>query len=136
MPAIDNTEDIIDSRDIIERIEELEAICLPVRNVETGEDELDPSYTESEREDAAEELATLKAVAVVGEDYIADWEHGEALIRDSYFEDHARELAHDCGMVDEKVRWPMDHIDWEAVAETLKQDYTELDFDGVTYWAR
>jgi hypothetical protein len=27
-------------------------------------------------------------------------------------------------------------IDWEQAAYELKQDYTEVNFDGVSYWIR
>lgn len=114
---ITNTEDIIDSRDVIARIEYLS----------------DEDYTRSAMEET--ELATLRALASEGEG-CADWEYGEALIRDSYFEDYARELAEDIGAIDRKATWPNQYIDWEAAAEALQQDYTSIDFDGVTYWVR
>jgi hypothetical protein len=59
-----------------------------------------------------------------------------ALIRDSYFEDYARQLAEDIGAIDSKASWPNNHIDWEDATDALKQDYTEVDFDGVSYWIR
>lgn len=34
------------------------------------------------------------------------------------------------------TEWPLRHIDWDAAAEELKQDYTSVEFDGVTYWIR
>lgn len=69
-------------------------------------------------------------------DGCADWRHGEALIRDSYFETYAQQLADDIGAISRDAKWPTNHIDWEAAAEELKQDYTSVDFDGTTYWIR
>lgn len=111
-----NNDDVIDSRSVIARIDELE-----------GEDELD--------DDDREELAALRAFAEEGES-LSDWQYGETLIRDSYFEDYARELAEDIGAVNPNASWPLTYIDWEAASDALKMDYTSLDFDGVTYWGR
>jgi antirestriction protein len=114
--GITNTEDMIDSRDVIERIAELEA-----------DDERD--------EYEAEELAALKAFAEQGEGF-ADWQYGEVFIRDSYFEDYARELAEDMGAITGDESWPATCIDWERAARELRMDYTPIGFDGVDYWAR
>lgn len=86
---------------------------------------------ESERE----ELTSLQALA---EDASSspDWIHGETLIRDSYFEDYARELAEDIGAIKSDAQWPNNCIDWKEAAELLQQDYTSMEFDGITYWIR
>ena len=116
--SIDNSADIIDSRDIIERIAYLE---------------IDPGN--NDEEDAAE-LAALKSLEEDAEGYCPDWRHGASLIRDTYFEEYARQLAEDIGAIDRNATWPACHIDWEAAAEALQQDYTSVEFDGVTYWVR
>lgn len=115
--AIDGTEDVIDSRDIIERIEYLE-----------GLDERD--------EEEAEELTGLKSFAEDMEGYLPDWKHGEAVIRDTYFRDYAQELAEDIGAIDRNASWPNNHIDWDAACDALKQDYTSAELFGHTYWGR
>jgi hypothetical protein len=132
---ISNTDDVIDSRDVIERIEELEAIALPIHNVETGEDELDPNVTDDERADAVAELALLKTLAEEAEGYAPDWQYGEMLVRDSYFTDYARELLEDCGDIPKNLPHYIE-IDWDATARNIQQDYTSVEFDGVTYWIR
>lgn len=116
---ISNSDDVIDSRDVIERIKELEEII----------DDGSPTHAEKE------ELQALKKLESEAEGS-PDWEYGETLVRDSYFEDYAEELARDTGSVDDNAKWPMNHIDWEAAADELKQDYTSVDFDGVDYWIR
>lgn len=58
------------------------------------------------------------------------------LVRDSYFEDYAQELAEELDLVKRDVHWPYNCIDWEQAARELKQDYSSADFDGVTYWYR
>lgn len=117
---IDNTADTIDSREVIARIDYLEN--------ELTTDEI----TEEEEE----ELQALKALASEAADYAADWQYGETLIRDSYFEDYARELAEDIGAIDPDAGWPNSYIDWGRAAEALQMDYTSVEFDGITYWIR
>jgi len=114
--------DVIDSRDVIARIEELE------------NDRDDKNVGLLEREVA--ELEALTALADEASDYAPDWQYGATLIRDSYFEDYAQELAEDIGAIDSNATWPNNCIDWERATRELQMDYTEVDFDGVTYWIR
>jgi hypothetical protein len=125
---ISSRDDIIDSRDVIARIEELES-------------ERDGLDTDEERntwdnDSEGEELKALKGLAEEAEGY-GDWAYGEALIRDSYFAEYAEQLAEDIGDYNSReVRWPYTCIDWGKAAEELKRDYTSVEFDGVTYWMR
>ena len=113
------TDDVIDSRDVIEAIDELRAL-------EDGE---------GLTEDDAEVLAALCVFAAEACE-VSDWQYGETFVRDDYFEDYARELAEDCDMVPADAGWPLRCIDWEQAARELRMDYTSYTFDGVTYWAR
>jgi hypothetical protein len=125
---ITNDTNVIDSREIIERIADLEgADCESDRPDGEGCDDTDCPTCYGE---AGEELAKLRELASEGEQSSEDWRYGAALIRDSYFEDYARELA------DEAEGWPYDYIDWERAADALQMDYTPVEFDGVTYWTR
>lgn len=114
---ISNSDDVIDSRDVIERINFLES----------DEESLD--------EEGKTELKVLKELEEEASGS-PDWKYGETLIRDSYFEDYARELADDIGAVDSKAGWPNNCIDWEKAAEELQQDYMSVNFDGIDYWIR
>ncbi len=115
-----NTDDIIDSRDVIERIKELES-SIEI-DTEDGADSVE-----------VEELATLKALAEEGESS-SDWPHGEILIRDSHFQDYAREYGEDCCEIPTHEHWPLYCIDWEQTARELQQDYVRIEFDGIDYW--
>ncbi|MDX1492955.1 MAG: hypothetical protein R3253_02695 [Longimicrobiales bacterium] len=121
---ITNTDNLIDSREVIARIEELES-------------EIE-EYREAGDEDYAgelmEELEPLKAFAEEAEGCTPDWLYGAALIHDDYFEEYAEQLARD--IYDLPEHWPVCHIDWEAAANALKMDYTAIDFNGETYWTR
>lgn len=83
----------------------------------------------------AQEYRALKALADEAEDYAPDWTYGAQLIRDSYFVTAMQELCEEIGDFPNGV--PSYYvIDWEATARNLRVDYTEVDFDGVTYWVR
>lgn len=117
MAEINNTEDLIDSRDVIERIKELEA--------------------QDKDEQEAEELAALKELNREGEDTFGEeWEYGVTLVHEDYFEDYAQEFAEDIGAIDRNAQWPLQYIDWEEAADALKMDYSEVDFDGQAYYGR
>lgn len=130
--APSNFDDIIDSRDIIERIKELKAHRA---GYERSEDNSFRDWRD-ECEDEATELAVLLALQEAAEGYSEDWRDGAALIRDSYFKTYAQELADDIGALKDTDSWPMRCIDWEQAARELQQDYTSVEFDGVTYWVR
>lgn len=120
---VDNSQDILDSRDIIERIAELERL----KAADTDGDSFD-EY------DDQDELDALYALAEEAE-HAEDWEYGATLIRDSYFEEYGQDLAVDIGYLDgDKEMY--DFIDWERWAEHIQQDYFPVEFDGVTYWVR
>jgi antirestriction protein len=145
-----NGMNLIDSRDIIERIESLELDLEIAADMEAGK--LQQRWTlwhawtnkpetyldEGEQETIQAELKILKSVEEEAEGYASDWQYGETLIRCTYFKDYAQELAEDCGMVTKDSNWPNRHgyIDWDRAARDLQVDYTSVDYDGIEYWIR
>lgn len=125
---LNNSEDILDSRDIIARIEHLQQLRQP-GPVDLGDD------NDTDQDTLFAELTALEKLAAEAEG-CADWEHGEALIRESYFQDYAMQLAEDIGAIKGDESWPLSCIDWEKAARELKYDYTTVDFDGVDYLIR
>ena len=90
----------------------------------------------------AEETAELEALESLLSDikgysgyeqWNGDWYPG-TLIRYSYFTDYAREVAEESGSVLDNAKWPNNCIDWGQAARELQQDYSQVEFDGVTYW--
>lgn len=173
--SIDNSEDIIDSRQVIERIDTLkdsleadyradhectdcdgqglirqsipgdpahQVTCITCDgNGHTADPAGFDAWVATTAEAGPEpndatEYRALVALQEEAEYNASDWTHGATLIRDSYFEEYARQLAEDIGAIDPKAGWPNTFIDWEAAAEALQQDYTQVEFDGVTYWIR
>ncbi len=140
MPDISNTEDILDVRDIIERFEELENAR---ENACDGEDDAaDAEKLKAfDESDEGEEYASLKTLLddLKGgggdEKWRGAW-YPVTLIRDTYFEKYAEQLADDIGAIDSNATWPLNCIDWEQAACELKMDYSTVEYGGVTYWYR
>lgn len=126
---ITNTDNVIDSRDIIERIEELQELY-----DETLEN--DPSGSKLAlwlQGDDGTEYRILTTLAEECSDYAVDWEHGEALIHEDYFEQYMDEMIDDCEDIPKNLpSYLIITVDYDA----LKMDYTEVDFDGETYYIR
>lgn len=120
--TISNSDDVIDSRDVVERIEELRA-------------ELDDE-TGTAGDDEKAELLALEELQEAARGYCPDWEYGATLIRDSYFKEYTQELADDIGAIDHNAGWPCNCIDWDEAARQLQIDYTSVEFDGIAYWVR
>ena len=128
---ISNSQDVIDSRDVIARIAELEEERTDIEGQPDSTDTL-----AAWDEDYGDELKGLVALAEEAEGYAADWKYGETLIRDSYFTEYAEQLADDLGCIPVNAAWPMSCIDWDEAARQLQQDYTQVSFGGVDYWIR
>ena len=150
-----------DSRDVEERIEELEAIQQAHDDARADVDEARAEYEAEPTDDNEQRLAEASAalestdpldaddaqelaelIAFRDELDGGDWKYGTQLVLDSDFEEHARELARelaeDCGDLprDATNRWPFTCINWTHAAKELQQDYTSAELDGRTYWCR
>jgi hypothetical protein len=137
--AVSEGVDIIDSRDVIARIEELESerACFDPDSRITDPTEADFAKAREEWDEGedGEELKRLRSLADDASDS-PDWEHGESLISEHHFEDYARQLAEDIGALEDCDHWPATCIDWERAAEQLQQDYTSVTYGDTTYWIR
>jgi hypothetical protein len=125
--SLDLTADIIDVRDIIARIEELEL--------------------EVEANGEGEHIAEWKALTAIMDDlkgsggdeqWRGDW-YPVTLIRDHYFTDYCRELVQDIGDLPKDIPAYI-AIDWDATADNLRVDYSSVEIAcndrWVTYWYR
>ena len=139
--TISHLDDIIDVRDIIARVEELREERDDLQTALDGGSQEDINALAEWETDNAEELAELESLlddlnGMGGdEQWEGDW-YPVTLIRGSYFQDYAQELAEECGMIDTNAKWPMTCIDWEQAARELKYDYSSVEVNGVTYWTR
>jgi hypothetical protein len=124
---INNTDDTIDVRDIIERFEELED-AMPEDDAEVK------NWTDLHE---WMELASLLSDLCGNggdEQWRGDW-YPVALIRDSYFTEYTRDMLVDCGTIPHDLpSWV--HIDWDATAREVMMDYSCVTIDRVTYYYR
>jgi len=123
---IENTEDVIDVREVIARVEFLE-----------GGEEVDQDADSEDQRELSALVGLLGDLKGKGGD--AEWRgawYPLTLIRDSYFEENAKEWAKETGAINMDAWWPNNHIDWKAAVEELRMDHTQVDFGGVTYWYR
>lgn len=134
--TISNDDDVIDSRDVIERIQQLKD---EIEAAEANADGFSGSQVGGPDDpvdaDTRNELAKLEAFAEEGESAAPDWKYGETLIRDDYFTEYAQELVSDIGDLPKNIPGYL-VIDWDQTAENIQQDYTSVEWDGVTYWVR
>ena len=129
---IDNTQNIIDVRDIIERVEELESSIQDYEN-EDGDIELRDEHI-SQKEELEELRGVLSELAGYGgdEQFEGDW-YPVSLIHDNYFETAMDELLEDIGDIPRDLPCYLTiTVDYVA----LKQDYSSVDIGSETYWYR
>lgn len=145
--SINKGDNIIDSRDVEKKIEELQDQFsgTPFANSDYSSVRLKEILNETPiewreacecwDESEIEELIYWVEFKEEGEGY-SDWIHGATFIADEHFQDYAQELAEEIGAINRNESWPNNCIDWEQAANELKQDYTAIEVDGDTYWVR
>lgn len=138
-------DDLVNTRKIIERIDDLE--------MENSDDDGEMTHVDQWEESARKEYRGLAAVVhEVGEKACRD---GVALVNERYFTAHIKDEYLEIGPeyyedeTDDRgrptyrkrhvqngelfARSPFKFIDWEAVAQDEWSDYSQLEVDGVTY---
>ena len=145
---IDNFADMLDSRDIIARIEWLkedrethaDSIAAASEYAEESP-EYDALMTTGRADwDAtsldAKELYALTAFAKECEGAgVPDWEYGATLIRYSCFTEYVQDMLEDCASLARDLPWYIE-INWDATARNVRYDYMCVEFGDVTYWVR
>ena len=120
---LDLTADVIDIRDIIARVEELEPQVDAI-----GEGEHIAEWNMLTRI-----LYELKGYGG-DEQWRGDW-YPITLIDDRYFVEYVQDLLDDCGELPRDLPHYIE-IDWRATARNIQTDYSSVDVDGRTYWYR
>lgn len=140
-------DDIIDSRDVIERIRQLEDERDYIKDQLDEVEQTEPIDVEKklkleqelkdfdEDEDLGGQLRKLKKLESECENE-GDWKYGMTLIADHYFEQHARNEAEELCDMKQASEWPLNCIDWERAARELQHDYSSVEFGETTYWYR
>jgi hypothetical protein len=135
----------IDTRDLIETRDELKQEILDSfledfphyeEKTESFEDILfEEEEIESWKEDWQEELDKISCIDEIENEIGSEFDFGVTLISEDYFTDYTEDLLKDCGYISNDFpSWI--EIDWEATAENVGQDYSELEYEGKTYLYR
>ena len=139
----------LDTRDLLERREELKQSVLDsfLENFphyeEMTNDFEDILFEEEEIQswkeewlDEIEEITDIEKLEDEVNDYAGDnFEDGVYLIVEDDFEDFVEQDLEDCGYIPKDFPTWIE-IDWEATANNVRQDYTEVEFRGTTYLFR
>ena len=136
---------IIDSRDLANRLEELESLRdtleeLRAERKELGEITLENGDEASELDrrvddaldafgdDEQQELKDLENA----ESEIPEWQHGNALIpRDGWIQ-YVKDMLEDCGDIPKNLP-PYIEIDWYKTSSNIEADYSKIEIQGTTY---
>ena len=136
---------IIDTHSLIETRDELKQEILDsfLENfphyeemTESFEDILfEEEEIESWKQDWQEEIDKISCIDEIENEIGSEFNYGITLIPEDDFEDFVEQDLKDCGYIsDDFPSWI--EIDWEATAENVKQDYSELEYEGETYFYR
>ena len=137
--------DVFDIRDVIERLEELNAEhdrLFDAANEVDASEEDNQAFIDWQNEEGGECSERANIITFMDEvkgcggdeQYNGDW-YAITFIRDSYFVEYARELLEDCGDIPKNLPSYI-AIDWEETADNIQTDYTAVEIDGETYWYR
>ena len=111
----------LDSRDIQEELDNIESL----KN--------DSELNLEELNNELQELEALKDEVSNNSD--EDFEYGIRLIHEDDIDDYLHELLIDCGYIPKDLpSWV--EIDWQATYDNMKQDYSELELNGSTFYVR
>lgn len=132
------TDDVLDSRDVINRIDELSDEITYLTEALDDEDYTDEEnrrWSEDRLQENEKELKILQDFANECEDYSSDWKHGAQLINENYFVTYARDFVEECyGEGGEMPSWV--EIDWEETADNMRIDYAEIQYEDEVYLIR
>lgn len=84
---------------------------------------------------AIRELIDEKSEIEQAAEYISDWDHGATLIHEDNFVDYVMDLCVDIGDIPRELPDYIE-IDWQATANNISVDYTEVEINGMNYLVR
>ena len=136
---------ILDTRDLAEKRDELKQEILDSflesfphyeEMIELFEDILfEEEEIESWKQDWQEEINQITCIDEVEDEIGSEFDFGVTLIPEDDFTDYVEDLCKGYGYTSDDLPSGIE-IDWEATAEDVKQDYSELEYEGKTYLYR
>lgn len=135
----------VDTRDLAEKREDLEQEILDsfLENfphyeemTESFEDILfEEEEIQSWKEDWLDEIVSITDIEKLEDETGSEFNYGVTLIPEDDFTDYVKDLLEDCGYIPKDFpSWI--EVDWEATADNVRQDYTETEYNGITYLFR
>jgi len=118
--SITKFDNLIDGRDVITRIEQLQDMYQI--HITAGKTDLFEYDTE---------LNALLALAADASEICSNWEYGETLIRFDYFTEYIKDLLSDFDFIYNLPGYII--VDWEQTAEIMLPDYSIVTFYDVDY---
>lgn len=149
------TNDVFDTRDLIDYIEHIESDIIDNWNDLSDDEHQAECYDDifgtsgyefaddvSEIfdtffEDSHAEIEELEEIKSFGDELsrASDYTYGCTVISENYFTEYCEELLKDCGYIPQDFpSWI--ELDFEATADKMKVDYFIADYNGTTYYIR
>ena len=136
---------ILDTRDLSKRREELKEEILDsfLENfphyqemTESFEDiRFEEEEIQSWKEDSEDELKEIEEIDTIENELGSEFDYGVALVDVDDFEEYVEDLLDELGYIPKDFpSWI--EIDWEATANNVRQDYTEVEYQGNSYLGR
>lgn len=136
---------ILDTRELIETREELkqqvldsflenfphyEEMTESFEDILFGEEEI-----ESWGEDWLDEIDQIFCIDEIEDEIGSEFDFGVTLIPEDDFTDYVTDLLEELGYISKDFpSWI--EIDWEETADNVRQDYSEIEYEGKTYLYR
>jgi hypothetical protein len=140
----DYNADIIDTRDLVDRFNELEEELeefeeiIALYNSRASEFDTLAEFKDwySDEYELYEELEKIRELTEDLSDADDDFEDGIILIAEENFTAYCKDLVEDIGDAPVLPTYMVVDIDWDATADNLRVDYSEVEFHGNTYLYR
>jgi hypothetical protein len=91
---------------------------------------------ESWKEEWLDEIVTITDIEKLEYEIGSEWEYGVTLIEEDEFEDYCEEFVEDCYGLKDVPSLIRNNINWEGVVYDMRQDYSEVVYNGNTYLYR
>jgi len=136
---------ILDTRDLSKRREELKEEILDsfLENfphyqemTESFEDiRFEEEEIQSWKEDFEDELKEIEEIDTIENELGSEFDYGVTLVDVDDFEEYVEDLLDELGYIPKDFpSWI--EIDWQATANNVRQDYTEVEYQGNSYLGR
>lgn len=105
---------------------------------ETFEDiRFEEEEIQSWKEDWLDEIVIITDIERLQDEVGSEWEYGVTLIDKDDFEQYCEEYLEDCGYFSKDFpQFIKNNINWSGIADDMRQDYSEVVYNEITYLYR